>query len=170
MRIAYCDPPYPGYAHYYEEQTEVDHAALVADLSANYDGFVLHTHVNALRLLLPLCPEDVRIMSWVKPFAAFKANVSVAYAWEPVLVRACRKPVVAKRVVMRDFISCGITLQRGMVGVKPDNVVLWAFEMVGATLDDEMIDLYPGQGTVERCWRQWKEMQQSSPQTVDFFA
>ena len=26
--------------------------------------------------VLPFCPEDVRVAAWVKPFAAFKANVT----------------------------------------------------------------------------------------------
>jgi hypothetical protein len=30
-------------------------------------------------------------MAWVKPFAAFKRNVRVAYAWEPVIVKPERR-------------------------------------------------------------------------------
>lgn len=84
LRIAYADPPYPGCAHLYPEKREVDHVELLARL-ATYDGFVLHTSVPALGALLPLLPPGTRTCAWVKPFAAFKRNVSVAYAWEPVL-------------------------------------------------------------------------------------
>jgi hypothetical protein len=110
----------------------------------------------ALREVLPMCPDDVRVMAWVKPFAAFKRNVSVAYAWEPVIVQACRKPVVNGRVVMRDWISEGITMKRGLTGAKPAKVCWWAFEMLGMEPDDELHDLFPGTGAVLSAWRSWQ--------------
>ena len=96
-----------------------------------------------------------RWCAWVKGFAAFKANVPVAYAWEPVIIKACRKPVVSGRMVMRDWIECPITLQRGLVGAKPEAVCRWAFELVGAEQGDELVDLYPGTGAVSRAWERW---------------
>src|SRR5271165_23523 len=107
MRIAYADPPYPGCAHLYRKHPdyagEVDHVELAQRLESDYDGYILHTASTTLAQVLPLLPK-ARVMAWVKPFAAFKRNVSVAYAWEPVLVKACRKPVVSGRIVMRDWI------------------------------------------------------------------
>lgn len=99
---------------------------------------------------------DVRAMAWVKGFAAFKKNVSVAYAWEPVFVKAARKPVVSKRLVMRDWIECPITLKRGLGGAKPEKVCHWAFEMVGARPEDELADLFPGTDAVTRAWKTWR--------------
>lgn len=162
MRIAYADPPYPGCAHMYKDHPdyagEVDHAALVERLAA-FDGFVLHTASTTLGLVLPLVDgiEGARVMAWVKPFAAFKRNVSCAYAWEPVIVKACRRPVVAGRVVLRDWIAEGITMKRGLVGAKPEAVCRWAFEVVGADPADELVDLFPGSGAVSRAWRRWQE-------------
>jgi hypothetical protein len=95
-------------------------------------------------------------MAWVKPFAAYKRNVSVAYAWEPVIVKACRKPVVSGRVVMRDFISERITMERGLSGAKPERVCHWAFEVLGMQADDELHDLFPGTGAVTRAWETWR--------------
>lgn len=95
-------------------------------------------------------------MAWVKPFAAFKRNVPVAYAWEPVIVKSARKPVVSGRAVMRDWIAASSTLKRGLVGAKPMDVCLWAFEVVGAEPDDEMCDLYPGTGAVSAAWNAWR--------------
>lgn len=159
MRIAYADPPYPGCAKRYKDQPdyagEVDHAALSAKLLAEYDGFVLHTASTTLAQVLLLALPDVRVMAWVKPFCAFKRNVSVAYAWEPVLIKACRKPVVTHRVIMRDWISESITLKKGLCGAKPPKVIRWAFEMVGAQPDDQLDDLFPGTGIVGRTWREW---------------
>ena len=95
-------------------------------------------------------------MAWVKGFAAFKRNVSVAYAWEPVYVKPARKPVVSKRLVMRDWIEHSITLRRGLTGAKPEKVCHWAFEMAGAHPGDELVDLFPGTGAVSRAWQTWK--------------
>jgi hypothetical protein len=97
-------------------------------------------------------------MAWVKGFAAFKRNVSVAYAWEPVIVKAARKPVVSKRIVMRDWVECPITLKRGLTGAKPEKVCHWAFEMLGARPDDELFDLFPGTGAVTKAWSSWQKL------------
>ena len=163
MLIGYADPPYVGCAHLYKDHPdfagEVDHAELIARLEGEYDGWVLHASATALSLatLAPLVEKTgARWMSWVKGFAAFKRNVSVAYAWEPVIVKAARKPVVSKRLVMRDWIQESITLKRGLTGAKPEAVCHWAFEMVGAHPDDDLADLYPGSGAVSRAWKTWQ--------------
>jgi hypothetical protein len=160
VRVAYADPPYPGqarrhYADHPDYAGEVDHAALLAELET-YDGWCLHTSSPALRDLLPLCPADVRVMAWVKPFAAFKANVPVAYAWEPVLVQAARKPAVSERLVLRDYIAEPIATGQGLAGAKPDRVCRWLFEVLGLEPNDELVDLFPGTGAVTRSWDAWR--------------
>jgi hypothetical protein len=164
MKIAYADPPYPGCAHLYKDHKdyagEVDHKELLRKLINEYDGWVLHTSSTALADVLHDLQyvgdvDKIRVMAWVKPFAAFKRNVSVAYAWEPVLVKACRKPVVSGRCVMRDFISEPITMKKGLTGAKPRNVCRWAFEVVGAEPSDTLDDLFPGTGAVMDAWREW---------------
>lgn len=161
VRIAYADPPYPGCAHLYRDHPdfdgEVDHHQLVASLLLDYDGFALHTSSVALGKIMSYIPphDDVRVMAWVKPFAAFKKNVSVAYAWEPVLVKACRKPVVKPGMTYRDWIAEPITLQRGLTGAKPDAVCRWIFEVLGMEPEDELVDLFPGTGAVTAAWESW---------------
>jgi hypothetical protein len=165
MRLGYADPPYPGCAHFYPEQREVDHAALIRYLQTNFDGWVLHTNAtpSTIALLAPLvAPTGARWCSWVKGFAAFKRNVSVAYAWEPVIIKAARKPVVSKRLVMRDWIQCSITLKKGMTGVKPEAVCRWAFELMGALPDDLLYDLFPGTGAVTNAWQAWQKQFEAS--------
>ena len=155
-RIAYADPPYPGCAHLYPEREEVDHAALLAQLESGFDGWVLHTNEPGLRVVVPLMPKGARVMAWVKPFCAFKRNVPVAYAWEPVIVKACRKPVVSGREVpMRDWKAESITMKKGLTGAKPPAVCRWLFEMVGAKPGDDLVDLYPGTGIVTATWQEW---------------
>ena len=163
VKVAYADPPYPGCAHLYRDHPdyagEVDHHALSFQLR-EYDGWCLHTSSVALPSVLDHLEvahhENYRVMAWVKPFAAFKANVSVAYAWEPVLVKAARKPVVKPGMTYRDFISEPITLKRGLTGAKPEAVCRWLFEVMGCEPDDELVDLYPGIGAVTRAWDSWR--------------
>lgn len=70
--------------------------------------------------------------------------------------KLARKPVVSKRLVMRDWVECSITLRRGLTGAKPEKVCHWAFEMLGARPDDELADLFPGTGAVTRAWETWR--------------
>lgn len=162
MRIAYADPPYIGCAHLYKDHPdyggEVDYEKLLASLEQDYDGYILHASSTSLPLFSHHIPAHSRLMAWVKPFAAFKKNVSVAYAWEPVIVKAARKPVVSKRLVMRDWIDCPITMKRGLTGAKPEKVCHWAFEMVGARPEDELFDMFPGTGAVTKAWMSWQKL------------
>lgn len=159
-RVAIADPPYPGCAHLYRAHPdyagEVDHRALLLELDAKYEGWLLHTSSVALPEIASRIPKGARIMAWVKPFAAFKANVPVAYAWEPVIVKAVRKPVVSGRMVLRDWVSEPITMQRGLAGAKPERVCHWAFEVLGLEPTDELIDLFPGTGAVIQAWESWR--------------
>lgn len=160
-RFAYADPPYIGCAHLYKDHPdyggEVDHAALVARLLSDFDGFALCCTSVSLPVLLPMFPADagVRTMAWVKTFAAFKRNVPVAYAWEPVLVKPVRKPVVSGRVIMRDWFACPMTMRKGLVGAKPREVLRWTFEVSGLAPGDAFADLFPGTGAASRAWDEW---------------
>ena len=163
MKLAYADPPYIGCAHLYVDQPdyagEVDHPALIARLEAEFDGWVLHASATkeSMKVLAPLvAATEARWCSWVKGFAAFKRNVSVAYAWEPVIIKPARKPVVSKRLVMRDWINESITLKRGLTGAKPEKVCHWAFDLLGARPDDDLVDLFPGTMAVTKAWQTWQ--------------
>ncbi len=156
MRFAYADPPYIGQArkHYGPDAKEVNHALLIAHLE-EYDGWALSLSAPSLHTILPLCPPDVRVCAWVKPFASFKPGVNPGYAWEPVIVRGGRK-LGRKVATVRDYISCNITLKRGVSGAKPDIFCFWLFNFVGLTLDDEFTDVFPGSGAVSRAWKKWR--------------
>lgn len=162
-RLAYADPPYPGQSkkHYSDHPDyggEVDHFKLLDKLAKEYDGWLLHTSSAALGGVLYAAEKvgaTCRVMAWVKPWCAFKRNVSVAYAWEPVLVCPARKPEVSGRTVMRDFISEPMAMKCGLVGAKPDAVCRWGFEMMGARPVDTLDDLFPGSGAVTKAWHKW---------------
>jgi hypothetical protein len=148
--------------HYAKEATdagrvaqEVNHELLIQHLCSDYpDGWALSLSSPSLKDILPLCPRDVRVMAWVKPFAIFKPNVNPGYCWEPVIVRGGRKRGRDKPTV-RDWVSCNITLKKGLVGVKPSAVCDWLFEVLGAEPGDTLDDIFLGSGAVGVAWRTW---------------
>lgn len=164
MKLGYADPPYIGCAHLYRDHAdyggEVDHALLMDRLQSEFGGWVLHAAATprSMAVLAPLVEKTgARWCTWVKGFAAFKRNVPVGYAWEPVIIKAARKPVVSKRMTpMRDWINESITLKRGLTGAKPEKVCHWAFELLGACPGDDLQDLFPGTGAVTAAWRTWE--------------
>jgi hypothetical protein len=169
MKFAYADPPYLGCCSFYnhnhpdghcwdELQT---HQLLVDRLQSEFfDGWVMSLSSTTLREILPLCPPDIRIGAWVKPFCAFKKFVRPAYGWEPVIFRGGRNPCNGYRhdppqkkgtqTTPKDFLIESITLQKGLVGAKPRRFCEWVLDLLNAGPDDEVIDLFPGTGIMGR--------------------
>ena len=164
MRFCYADPPYLGcgqrlYGKMHEHASEWDsserHRQLVEQLCDEFpDGWAMSLHSPSLKTILPMCPDDCRVGAWVKPFAVFKANVTVAYAWEPVIFRGGRKRPRTMPTV-RDWVSECITLQKGCPGAKPDGFCRWLFDLLNMEPRDEFVDLFPGSGSVGAAWRQF---------------
>ena len=155
MRVAYADPPYLGQARKHYQCDEIDHEALIAQLET-YDCWALSCSSPSLSTILPMCPVGVRVMAWVKPFCAFKVNVGVAYAWEPVIVNRGRRRT-REQTTVRDWVSAVITLQRGVHGAKPDAFCYWLFQVLNLNRDDEFTDLFPGSGAVSHCWDAFRQ-------------
>lgn len=166
MKIAYADPPYVGQAkkHYGSEVTyagEVDHEELIDLLDRDYIGWALSCSTPSLPYLLRFCPEDIRVGAWVKPFCSYKKNVTVAYAWEPIIFRPGRKrpttePTVRDWWMDQPCVVENITLEKGLSGVKPEGFCFHLFEMLGMEPDDELVDLFPGSGAVTAAWEKWR--------------
>lgn len=164
MRFAYADPPYLGLAEKFYGDMHPDaaaydrletHAALIDRLSREFDGWAYSLHSPSLKQILAVCPDDVRIGAWVKPFASFKKGVKPAYCWEPVIFHGGRKHDEESATV-RDYVACSITLKRGFRGAKPDAVCFWLFDFLGMQIDDEFVDLFPGSGAVSRAYEAWR--------------
>ncbi len=164
MKIAYADPPYLGCANLYHEKQEVDHKKLILELET-YDAWALSCHSPSLKILLPMCPEHVRIAAWVKPFASFKPNVNPAYAWEPVLYKSI--PRARSEPTIKDWVSVNITFKKGLVGAKPPAFCYWLFRLLGAREEDIFFDLFPGTGIVSRCWESWKDAKRQITQPME---
>ena len=119
-----------------------------------YDAWALSLHEPSLKVLLPMCPEGVRVAAWVKPFASFKPGVDPAYTWEPVIYKTSRK-WDREQMTVKDHVICNITLRRGLTGAKPEVFSAWMFGLLGATAGDEFVDLFPGTGGVMRAWESY---------------
>lgn len=156
VRVAYCDPPYPGMSGFYRDHPdyggEVDHAELIATCTREYDAWALHTASTTLREVLAVCPDDVRVGAWVKSFASFKPGVNPAYAWEPVIFCGGRNDSSKTAPTVVDWISHPITLRKGLTGAKPPAVCEWVFRVLGLHAGDVLEDLFPGTGVVARTW------------------
>jgi hypothetical protein len=86
----------------------------------------------------------------VKPFAAFKKNVTRAYCWEPVIFHGGR-PIPTTDPTVRDFlmapaVAANITLKRGVVGAKPVEFIRWVLDFLNVEPGDTVDDLFPGSG------------------------
>jgi len=156
LRFAYADPPYIGRSGYYDHvdrarwDDPAEHVALMRELDATFDGWALSCHEPSLaHLAAPAAELGARVAAWVKPFAAYKPNVRVAYTWEPVIWRRSA-PRREGDPVGRDYLSAGITLQRGLVGAKPEAFAHWLLVLLGWQNGDELVDLFPGSGVVGR--------------------
>jgi hypothetical protein len=164
MRFAYADPPYLGQARHYRQHPEAavwddpaTHEKLIIRLGEQYpDGWALSCSSSSLKTLLPMCPDDVRIGAWVKPFHVFKKGVRPAYAWEPVLFRGGRNknhPPPAKggkATTPKDFVSANITLKKGLTGAKPEIFCEWVINLLNVLPGDTLDDLFPGTGAMSK--------------------
>jgi len=178
MRFAYADPPYlgQGVKHYGDRHVDAAdcdtlewHAALIQRLCGEFpDGWALSLHTPSLKAMLNLCPDDVRVGAWIKPFAAFKKNVTRAYCWEPIILRGGR-PIPTDMPTVRDFIEMPISMieapavkepiamKRGFPGAKPAAVCWWIFDWLNLQPEDELVDLFPGSGAVAEALQAWRE-------------
>jgi hypothetical protein len=86
----------------------------------------------------------------VKPFAAFKRNVRIAYTWEPVIFMPGRDRSKEGASVGRDHMAESITMQKGLPGAKPEKFCSWVLDLMGWMPGDEVADLFPGTGVMGR--------------------
>lgn len=167
MRFAYADPPYLGmcgrYDHHHPDGRCWDaietHGLLIERLSAEFDGWALSLHVPSLRHILPLCPEDVRVMAWCKTWASWKPGNAVASAWEPVVLRGARKKRDRRnKWTTRDWLTCPAHMA-GFFGAKPPDFTYWVLACLGVEPDDEFVDLFHGSGAVTEAYERWRAQQ-----------
>ena len=159
MRLAYADPPYPGKAHLYPENTEVDHAELIQRL-CEYDGWALSTMSTTLAGVLALAPAEAYVGAWVRTNAPpFNPNRRGAVrSWEPVVFVPAREAIhengnARVRDVFYGETQTGFRQQAGLTGTKPQGFGAWVFALIGADGEaDTLEDFFPGSGAIQRAW------------------
>lgn len=156
MHFAFADPPYLGccklYDHFHGTNGRCwddpeTYRAFFEHLTTRWpDGWALCASSTSLQTLLPLIPPDtsVRIAAWVKPFAAYKRNVRIAYTWEPVIFYKGRTSSKDGAYVNRDYLAESITMRKGFTGAKPERFCRWTLDLLGWKPGDKVDDLYPG--------------------------
>jgi hypothetical protein len=158
MRFAYANPPYPGRAHYYAERAEVDHRALIEQLTGEFpDGWALSTSASALQDVLALCPPGVRVCSWHRPVRPTRSRRPIS-AWEPVIVAGGRELSTARPQRVRDALAYGGRYRAfpgALTGMKPPQFAAWLFALLGARPGDQLVDMFPGSGAIGEAWRRY---------------
>jgi hypothetical protein len=168
MTFCYADPPYPGLARRYYDCDEVDHVELVRRLVEEFpDGWALSTGPDALddvlaivrrRLDLESTKLEPRLRSrtaiWVKG-SRKGVSYSARNAYEPLIVCGGRAVELGVNDSLDDVLVWGgrqHTHPDALVGMKPAAFCEWMFRLLGATRGDQLVDLFPGSGSVSRAW------------------
>ncbi len=163
VNLAFADPPYLGccglYDHYHGDDGQCwdevsTHEALLRRLATDFDGWAYCMSSVSLGDILGLEAPGARVAAWVKPFAAYKANVRIAYTWEPVLFVPGRDRSKDGAPVGRDHLAEPITLKKGLTGAKPLAFCRWVLDLLGYVDGDELVDLYPGTGIMGKALAQ----------------
>jgi hypothetical protein len=173
MKFAYADPVYLGCSKLYPEHPNSAawddpemHRTLINMLClACPDGWAMSLSTPSLRVILPMCPPEARIGSWVKTFCAFKKGVRPCYAWEPVIFYRGRNKnhpppeKGGKQTTPKDFLlddsgdtafAGPITLKKGLTGAKSEKFCEWVLDLLNVLPGDEVVDVFPGTGVMGR--------------------
>jgi len=185
MKFAYADPPYLGccklYDHHHPDGLCWDdaetHRHLIESLTTDYpEGWAMSATSVSLATLLPMIPEGHRVAAWVKPFAAFKRNVRIAYTWEPVIFYGGRLSSKDGATPNRDHLdeapalAESITMRKGFTGAKPERFCHWVLDLLGWKAGDQVDDLYVGTGVFGRVLaaREGRELAVDGQVPLDF--
>ena len=162
MRFAYADPPYhkQGKRHYGKHHdaahiwdSQKAHIDLVERLVDEYpDGWALSCNPADLRWLLDATPPHpkTRVCVYAKTFHQIRSNVSVQYAWEPVILCGGRPITAPRKPMIRDWHPiAAIPKTRGLIGAKPVKFCEWVLDLLNFDpTQDELDDMFPGTGVM----------------------
>jgi hypothetical protein len=158
-KLGILDPPYLDCARrYYQHEEsyagEVDHEALIAEAVRDFDGWALACSTRSLRVLLPLCPPDVRVGIWAKPHGASPQTRGIHAVTEAVIV----KPARLRKPGVVDFLYTSAARGGGKLpGRKPLKWCHWVFRLLGASPMDALDDRFPGTGMITKAFEQFKD-------------
>lgn len=130
------------------------HIGLIQRLEAEFDGWVLAASSKTFPALACGIPDTARVAVW-HVTNAIPDGARVGNRWEPVIVRVpdSRRARRPGGLPVWDVLTAPHP-QSGFVGAKPEAWVRWVLDMLGHEAGDEVVDLFPGSGTVDRVLRE----------------
>jgi hypothetical protein len=180
-KFAIADPPYYGRAvRWYGEggcgagygKNQADnhpeahiwdkpeaHLQMLKNLRTNYDGFAIATSVMGLNVYLQEIDlsqgSGYRLAIWHKPLSS-PSGSRIRNVYEPVIIYIPQdRRGYANHERLDDLRTINIE-RNGFVGAKPQGWVEWVLDLMGATRDDEVDDLFHGSGAVTQALNNWK--------------
>ena len=140
-------PEYHPDAHLWDEPER--HWQLMADLDRDYDGWALAASAKTLPVLAQGIPDGARIAIWHVTNAIPDGN-RVSTRWEPVILRQPdARRAYGTGYAIGDVLSAPHPMS-SFVGAKPDTWTRWVLDMLGYQPGDQVDDLFPGSGAVQR--------------------
>lgn len=180
-RFAYADPPYLGRGEYYRAHhadamqwnDPEAHRRLIAKLVDEYpDGWVMSISEDSLRTILPMCPSDARVGSWLTASPRYAGNSNpVLKHFEPVifvggrsfsetgtrskdyLITSPQRLPAGNRAFKMD--KGAIRGGKIFLGQKPRAFCDWVITLLGARTGDQFDDLFPGTGAFTHAWQEF---------------
>lgn len=179
-RFAFADPPYLGRADFYRNHhpdamiwdDPATHGALIVRLQNEYpDGWAMSLARDSLRVILPMCPVEANVGTWITERPRFAGNTNpIKRHCEPLIWMGGRGWETGTRAA--DFV---ITKQSPLppgqpryqmqcekarkgelfLGRKPRAFCRWVFDLLGAQPGDTLDDLFPGTGAVTAAWAEY---------------
>lgn len=127
------------------------HKKLVKDLETKYDGWAIAMSVHSLSTYLSVINTDsrngIRTCVWHKPNAVTSGS-RITNRWEPVIIKVpSSRRGHHKGLETSDVLICPPP-QNGFMGSKPAEWTQWVIDLMGATDDDCIDDLFLGSGAV----------------------
>jgi hypothetical protein len=125
-----------------------EHQKLITHMVRNFDGWALATTPDGLGAYHPL-PVSAHVMAWHRP-NAMPGGHRLVSRWEPVIVfvpEGRRHRDTGPRVL--DFLSASAP-RINFAGAKPPEWTSWVLDALGYTDGDEVVDLFPGSGSVSK--------------------
>lgn len=142
------DPEFHPDAHEWDEPGK--HVELMHTMDAEYDGWAMAASGKTLHALLPAADQlGARVAIW-HVTNAIPDGARVRNVWEAVIYRVPReRRAVGTGHRVPDLLSAAHPVS-GFVGSKPAEWTRWVLDMLGYQTGDEVDDLFPGSGAVER--------------------
>lgn len=173
LKFCIADPPYLGRAvRYYgaggcgmgngigqadnhpeawkwdDPQTHID---LVHYLNTNFDGWAIAMSVHSLSTYLQVIETDsrngIRVCTWVKP-SAVTSGSRIKNNWEPVIIKVPQSRRGYKDGQKISDVLTANPPRNGFMGAKPMLWTHWVVDLMGATENDQITDLFYGSGAV----------------------